>query len=57
MTLEGVSACKRGGWVPFQLSGAGKLLLRMHVQQQVSDAVAVAKLVVIPGENRQMVSV
>lgn len=39
--------------VPFLTSFVARkrLLLGVHVQQQVSDTVAVAKLIVIPGEG------
>lgn len=46
------------GLVPFLISFLDRkcLLLGVHVQQQVSDAVAVAELVVIPGETKSRMS-
>lgn len=46
------------GLVPFLISCLDRkcLLLGVHVQQQVSNAVAVAKLVVIPGETKSRMS-
>lgn len=43
------------GVVPFLISFMDRkcLLFGVHVQQQVSDTVAVAELVIIPGEGKE----